>query len=198
MKRVEGLYPYDDYYLYKIFHKKEQRNYVVLIPKNKNDNLKRKTISFARYLLSTKLKRFLKPNEEVDHIDNNKLNDDINNLQILSKSENIRKCFSDTGTFRKYVRLECPICHKIFEIPKNQSFLQKNQKYSCCSKECSNKMRSLTKSNSNINLLSKLIQNNFIEEFTKEQIIGSTHYFEFSKEISIFDISEKSKYSKFK
>lgn len=50
-----------------------------------------KTISYARYLMSVKLGRELRPDETVDHIDNNKLNDDINNLQILTWKENIDK-----------------------------------------------------------------------------------------------------------
>ena len=87
----EAKYPYNGYYLYKVFHKKEKRNYAVLVPKDKSLGLKRHTISFARYLVSTNLKRFLTKDEEVDHIDNDSLNDVIENLQILSKDENINK-----------------------------------------------------------------------------------------------------------
>ena len=46
---------------------------------------------YARYLMAVKLKRFLNKNEQVDHIDNDKTNDTIENLQILTQKENINK-----------------------------------------------------------------------------------------------------------
>ena len=55
---------------------------------NKTTKVKRH-VTFARYLMENKVKRILNPNETVDHIDQNKLNDDINNLQILSLSEHV-------------------------------------------------------------------------------------------------------------
>ena len=58
---------------------------VVCLYKNNNT---RKTISYARYLMSVKLGRELTNEETVDHIDNDKTNDCIDNLQILSIVEN--------------------------------------------------------------------------------------------------------------
>lgn len=46
---------------------------------------------YARYLMAVKLGRFLRDDEQVDHIDNDKTNDAIENLQILTQTENIRK-----------------------------------------------------------------------------------------------------------
>ena len=45
--------------------------------------------------MCVKLGRYLQPGEEVDHIDNDKTNDSIDNLQILTGEENIRK-YRDT------------------------------------------------------------------------------------------------------
>lgn len=165
MIREEAKYPYDDYYLYKVYHKNENRNYAVLIPKDKTSGLKRHTIAFARYLVATNLKRFLTKDEEVDHIDNDKSNDIIENLQILSREENISKYATYHG--KKYVELRCPICKKLFELPKGQSYLQKHSKYNCCSVECNSKIKSITNSGSNISLLLKLIEGNFVREFVK-------------------------------
>lgn len=55
-----------------------------------NDGSKHCT-SFARYLMATKRGRYLEKDEEVDHINNNKIDDRISNLQVLTKSENIQK-----------------------------------------------------------------------------------------------------------
>ena len=68
--------------------------YLVINPENRrtvilfNDNNNRSSVSYARYQLAVKLQRYLTNNEFADHIDNDKTNDDINNLQILTRKEN--------------------------------------------------------------------------------------------------------------
>lgn len=52
---------------------------------------KRTSTAYARYLLACHLGRFLKREEHVDHIDNDKSNDEIGNLQLLSPEENRSK-----------------------------------------------------------------------------------------------------------
>ena len=52
---------------------------------------KPKTVLWARYKLENKLGRPLNKNETVDHKDDNKANDRLSNLQILSLAENSRK-----------------------------------------------------------------------------------------------------------
>lgn len=49
---------------------------------------------YSRYLMSVKLGRRLLPSETVDHIDDDKANDSIDNLQILSLGENQKKYFA--------------------------------------------------------------------------------------------------------
>ena len=136
--RVKAMYPYDGYYIYKVFHKGAGRNYANLVPIDKN-NKKRKTISYARYLMSVKEGRILSKDEQVDHIDNDKSNDDINNLQILSYRENNIKEVEHKGI--KIYTLKCPNCGKIFERKKRDTFLScpKNSKFGCtfCSRSCS-------------------------------------------------------------
>ena len=117
MKREIGQFPFDQYYIYKIFHKNEQRYYICLT--SINDEKIRHTISYARYLMSVKMGRFLTDEETVDHIDNDKLNDSIDNLQILSLADNNRKEANRIG--KKMVILMCPNCHKIFERCRHQS-----------------------------------------------------------------------------
>lgn len=70
----------------------------------------RTSVSYARYLMSVKLGRFLNPEEHVDHINNNPMDDYIENLQILSHAENNRK-----GRKRTMIQLICPICNSQFE-----------------------------------------------------------------------------------
>lgn len=52
---------------------------------------RRRTIMYAKFLMENSLKRELGPEETVDHKDNNKLNDVLENLQILSRADNAKK-----------------------------------------------------------------------------------------------------------
>lgn len=93
---------------------RENRKMVCLY---KNDTT-RKTISYARYLMSVKLGRELTDEETVDHIDNDKTNDSLDNLQILTYKENIAK-YQETqphnihGTRSMYRKgCRCALCKK--------------------------------------------------------------------------------------
>lgn len=58
-------------------------------------NGRRKSVQYARILLELKLGRVLDLNETVDHIDFDVGNNSIENLQLLSRSENASKGASD-------------------------------------------------------------------------------------------------------
>lgn len=101
---------------YLVFNKKEGRRYVILF----KDNLGHAStsVSYARFLLAGKIGRKLENDEQADHIDNDKTNDTLDNLQLLSKKENIQKYIAireskkkkDHGT-RAMVRSGCK-CEK--------------------------------------------------------------------------------------
>ena len=164
MKRVVAEYPYDDYYLYIVFHKNEGRQYANLVPIDESSGLKRKTISYARYLMSVKERRILNENEHVDLRDNNKINDDINNLQILTPRENKIKEVKRRGT--KMVVLKCPYCGTIFEKPRGKTFLVKGGHYAACSKKCSAGFGSLLQFHPK---LLKALKENVVNEYIKHE-----------------------------
>lgn len=99
---------------------------------------KKTSVSYARYLLSCKIGKFIEPGFHVDHIDGNKLNDSISNLQILTKKDNILK---DKKVAIKN-RFICPICSKEFFMSKQRSYNKKNP---CCSRVCGGKKSHLSK-----------------------------------------------------
>lgn len=98
---------------------------------------KKTTVSYARYLLSCLFKRFLNKEEQVDHIDGDKTNDNIENLQILSGSANVRKHIIQTNRGHKIAVMECPTCKTVFERAYNKTHFQKKGHYSACSRDCS-------------------------------------------------------------
>jgi hypothetical protein len=90
----------------------ENRKNVILF----NNNKERSTVSFARYLMSVHLGRYLEPSEHVDHIDNDKTNDIIGNLQILTPRENNIKYVRFSGKEAKLVIICCCNCEKDFTM----------------------------------------------------------------------------------
>ena len=77
--------------------------------------------SYPRYLMSVKLGRFLTDQEEVDHIDDNKTNDDINNLQILTPEQNREKQrLHYINNVQQKFDLACPYCGKDFTLSERE------------------------------------------------------------------------------
>lgn len=113
--KIELQYPYNERWrLGYIVVNSENRKNVVLY----NSHSDRSTVSYARYLMSVKLGRFLLRSEEVDHIDEDKTNDSLSNLQILSTAENLRKNARSRiskripkhGTLTEYRYCKCDLC----------------------------------------------------------------------------------------
>jgi hypothetical protein len=123
----EASHPFTGYKLYVVFHNKMKRRMACLVSKKD-----RTTISYARYLMSVHLGRKLTPFETVDHIDGNKLNDSLENLQILSNADNVRK----SAKGRMMVTMICPVCSSYFTKERRQTHIIKGGSPSCCSRNC--------------------------------------------------------------
>ena len=112
---------------------KDNRKRVVLLL----ENGKLTTKSYARFLLGD-----LSSIETADHIDENKSNDDISNLQILSLTDNIKKNLLARNIFIPIEFFDCPICASIFYrelrvIKHNQNKQGKEGPF--CSRSCAGK-----------------------------------------------------------
>jgi hypothetical protein len=100
---------------------------------------RRQTLSYPRYLMQVHLGRELLPHEHIDHINNNKLDNRIENLQILTRSENAKKHW--IGVQRKTYEFICPCCGKtavkyLNEVASNR---KKGKKGPYCSRTCAGK-----------------------------------------------------------
>jgi predicted RNA-binding Zn-ribbon protein involved in translation (DUF1610 family) len=160
---VPASYPFDGYYLYKVFHRGEQRYYANLVPIDRHGGLKRRTISYARYLMSVHIGRELSASEHVDHIDNNKMNDAIENLQIVSLHENNRK--ASALLTKRMVDFKCPYCGKEFTKPAACSISKKNKHYYSCSRVCSGKFSSMLSKDKTDPLVVKALEENIIRVY---------------------------------
>jgi DNA-directed RNA polymerase subunit RPC12/RpoP len=97
----------------------------------------KKSTAYARYLWE-QTNSPVPEGFDVDHIDNNRLNDVLSNFQLLSKADNRRKA-SKPAELMQFV---CPWCGKEFELfarqyRENQVKAQKRGPY--CSKSCAGK-----------------------------------------------------------
>ena len=105
---------------------KEPRRVAIL----KNSSTKETmTMSYAKYLYTSKYQCDIPKEDHVDHINGNKMDDRIENLQIISGYFNRIK----DHKHREMVELECPVCHSKFLFPKRNLSTHPNP---CCSRKC--------------------------------------------------------------
>ena len=122
--------PISDYYREKGFEcvyiniNKEPRRVATLHRYKYNTSM-----SYAKYLYTSHYKCDIENGYEVDHINGDKMDDRIENLQILPKEVNNLK----DRIPAQQVILECPVCHKTFCYPKRNLSFHKNP---CCSRRC--------------------------------------------------------------
>lgn len=90
-------------------------------------------------LIENKIGRLLTEDEEVHHIDLNPKNNDLSNLQLLTKKAH-RALHDQLRPKRAMVTLTCPSCLKEFTVPRNQTHLAKGYKNpTACSRSCRGK-----------------------------------------------------------
>lgn len=106
---------------------------------------KRKGMLYARYVWEKHNNRMLPEGFTIDHIDEDKTNDSIENLQILSLLDNMAKNVevrTKRGELHIIVKVICPICGKEFGYEKRNLSSHPNP---CCSRSCGSKKGYRTK-----------------------------------------------------
>lgn len=144
----------------------DNRRIIRIVYNDKKDNHKQ----YAKVLLEIKIGRILSKDETVDHIDGDKLNDNIDNSQLLSRADNASK-----SVLRRLPIIGiCALCNKEFELTRNQITKRKIKKDKAgpfCSRSCSGKYGA-ERQNNRIDALQRphydvkyyTLQDNFIPE----------------------------------
>ena len=124
--------------IYGPYLRKDGRKHVVIV----NDDGSKTTKSWPRVLMVQHLGRTLLPSETVDHIDGDFTNDSLNNLQLLSLTDNAKKQHEDVRE-SKYITLKCKCCGNSFERRKaldNYERVVRGKDGPFCSKSCVGKI----------------------------------------------------------
>lgn len=116
-----------------------------------------------RIVVENHLGRILNKNEIVHHIDKNKKNNNISNLEVTNQADHARLHGLEQG--RKMCELKCPQCGMIFVRYKNQTHLQKNSNYTCCSSSCRGKLSRYIQLNGITPQVESAISVNILREF---------------------------------
>lgn len=136
-------------------------DYIYTTVKEHPNATKNGYVLLHRIIMENHLKRLLTKQEIVHHKDGNKKNNDLSNLELMEKS--IHNKEHGLEKKRWYVKLKCPQCNTLFIRPKNNSFLNKKSKYSCCSKSCSGRFSRNIQLNGITEEIQKQIDNNVID-----------------------------------
>ena len=140
MKGRKCKHPFTGYVFYKQFLP-NGRCYYYLYNKSLG---KRRLISRARYRMSVALGRRLKKWEHVDHKDENKTNDALGNLQILTQEQNNRKSVRARGKQKKFISLSCVVCGTEFKRTLRLHRMRMREgNLPTCSKSCGGKVSKL-------------------------------------------------------
>lgn len=106
-------------------HKDGRRIVTICFP-----HKKQKCMSYARYLWISNYGE-IPDGYEVDHINNNKTDDRLENYQLLIGEENRKKaCLMKPKIM---IECSCPVCGKVFEFKKSNLNTHPNP---CCSRKC--------------------------------------------------------------
>jgi hypothetical protein len=91
-------------------------------------------VLYHRVLMENKIGRVLKNHEIVHHINENKRDNRLENLELMNYRDHIKNHSFKQG--KQYVELKCPSCNKNFNKDRNHSHLARKGIYTVCSQKC--------------------------------------------------------------
>jgi len=140
------------------------------VPNHPNAN-KNGYVLAHRVIMENSLGRLLTADEIVHHINHNKFDNRIENLQITTPQEHGRYHASQNGAH--YVKLKCPWCGHVFIRERRYTHLVKSQQYTTCSRHCNGSFSRYIHLHGYDDKVNKGLSENVIEEFILYQNISS-------------------------
>lgn len=87
------------------------------------------SMSYAKYLYTSHYKCEIDKENHIDHINGDKMDDRVENLQVISSTYNRQK----DHKHKEMLLVVCPVCKKEFLLPKSNISTHPNP---CCSRKC--------------------------------------------------------------
>lgn len=115
-----------------------------------NDGVITFTMTYARYLMSVKLGHEIPDGFEVDHINNDKTDDCIENLQILTAEQNrLKQAWWYSAMIVQWTIVPCDYCRELMYITQGEinNRIRKGVHNLFCSRSCSAKYHNTLKEN---------------------------------------------------
>lgn len=112
-------------------------DYQYAVVKEHPNKTKNNYVLLHRVIVENHLGRLLNSDEVVHHINGDKRDNRIENLQVMTNVEHALLHSSEKT--REVCKLKCPECGKIFYKQKGQTHLSKKGKSTFCSRSCNGK-----------------------------------------------------------
>lgn len=128
--KLESTKPFEEFLCYKNWHKGLGRWQVCLVHK---ETRARTTILFSKFIMSVACARRLRHDEQVDHLNGDRTDDSLANLEIVTAAEN--KARHSAKIKRTMVACVCHFCGCHFQREKRQVIYKTSRRY-YCQKSC--------------------------------------------------------------
>ena len=140
-------------------------DYYYCVVKNHPKATSKGYVLHHRIIMENHLNRLLNANEVVHHINGDKKDNRIENLEVMTRSEHTRNHQLVKGS--KWLILRCPQCKNIFHRARNQTHIIKKCSYTCCSKICRGKLSRFIQLQGVTHKVEEAISGNIVSEYIK-------------------------------
>lgn len=118
-----------------------------------------------RIVMENHIGRLLMEDECIHHINGNKKDNRIENLELMKKKEH--NSFHSSNRGRRMLKIKCPGCGTIFVREYRKSHIARNGIYTSCSYHCSRKFSRMIQIFGYNKEVKRRLKENILEEFRK-------------------------------
>lgn len=108
--------------------------YLYAIVRNHPNRTKNDYVLHHRIVMENHLNRILEEGEIIHHLDGNKHNNVIGNLEVMKLSDHSRLHAKENVQI--FVKIKCPVCLKLGWVLREKTHIVNKKKFTTCSKPC--------------------------------------------------------------